>query len=123
MVYVNSIKRLILKRIFGVSRGFCFLYRYSYLCIMKDINHIKSLLDNNQPDAAIDLLLSIINNNNECEETYFLLGNAYSKKNQWRDAISSYCKAIDINPNSKAKIALTRLQEIMEFYNHDLYNP
>ena len=38
MVYVNSIKRLILKRIFGASRGFCFLYTHFWLLLQYEQN-------------------------------------------------------------------------------------
>lgn len=38
-------------------------------------------------------------------------------------AINDYLAAIDINPESKAVQALKATNEILDFYNKDLYNP
>ncbi len=90
---------------------------------MIDLRQVRTLISNNQAQTAIDELNNIINLATDCDEAYFLLGNAYNKLGNHKEAISAYCKAIEINPNSPAKIALTQIREIMDFFNHDLYNP
>ena len=85
--------------------------------------HIKELIDNNETDKAISLLNQIIEKDKTCDEAYFLLGNAYCKKNAWQQALNAYCQAIDINPESPATTAYQHIQEILSFFNHDLYNP
>ena len=87
------------------------------------MNHIKELLNNNNTDKAIELLSLAIANNPHCDEAYVLLGNAHCKKNDWQQAMNAYCQAIELNPESPAVMAYKHLQEIMDFFNHDLYNP
>ena len=87
------------------------------------MEHIKYLLNNNDIDKAIKMLKQIIKSNNDSDEAYFLLGNAYCKKNDWQQAINAYCQAIELNPESPALMGYKHLQEIMDFFNHDLYNP
>ena len=41
----------------------------------------------------------------------------------WRLALNSYSEAMELNPASPAKDAYDSVMEILEFYNHDLYNP
>lgn len=90
---------------------------------MNNLDNIRELISNNNLEQAINELNSIIENNKSCDEAYFLLGNAHSKNNNWREAINAYCKAIEINPDSPACVAYQHIIEIMDFFNHDLYNP
>ncbi len=39
------------------------------------------------------------------------------------DAMSDYAAAADLDPSSPAAAALEMARDIMDFYNHDLYNP
>lgn len=90
---------------------------------MNNLDEIKQLLQDNKTDVAIALLENITSENNRDDEAYFLLGNAYSKKNAWQQALNAYCQAIEINPESPARLAYNHIQEILSFFNHDLYNP
>ncbi|MGM9823868.1 MAG: tol-pal system YbgF family protein [Muribaculaceae bacterium] len=54
---------------------------------------------------------------------YYLLGNAYRQKSDWRKAINNYNRAVQLNPDGPAKTALQTANEILDFFNHDLYNP
>lgn len=87
------------------------------------MDRIKELLNNNDIDKAIELLELSIADNKNCDEAYFMLGNAYCKKNNWQQAMNAYCQAIELNPESPAQMAYNHLQDIMKFFNHDLYNP
>ena len=87
------------------------------------MEHIKELLNNNEINKAIEALQQIINSDSKCDEALFLLGNAYCKKNAWQQAMNAYCQAIEINPESPALMAYNHLQDIMNFFNTDLYNP
>ncbi len=90
---------------------------------MKDLNKINDLIQNNDIEQAITTLNSFIADNPKCDEAYFLLGNAYCKKNAWREALNAYCQAIDLNPNGPARMAYEHIIEILDFFHHDLYNP
>lgn len=90
---------------------------------MNSLDDIKSLLQNNQTDIAIAQLEKLTIAKHDDDEIFFLLGNAYCKKNDWQQALNAYCKAIEINHDSPARLAYEHIQEIMSFFNHDLYNP
>ena len=53
---------------------------------------------------------------------YYILGNAYRKKGDWQGAINNYLEAMDINPNSPAKQAYEMANDILDFFNKDMYN-
>ena len=89
----------------------------------QQIENIKALINNNNLSEAIDQLNALIEENKTNDELYLLRGNAYRKLNNWKNAMSDYCKAIDINPNSDAVQAYQAAQDIMNFFNKDLYNP
>ena len=56
------------------------------------------------------------------DELFYLLGNAWRKKGNWQMAMNNYLEALDLNPESPAKQALEIAQEILAFYNKDMYN-
>ncbi|MBO6223661.1 MAG: tetratricopeptide repeat protein [Bacteroidales bacterium] len=53
---------------------------------------------------------------------YYILGNAYRKMGDWQGAINNYLEAIDINPQSPAKQAYDMANDILNFFNKDMYN-
>ena len=56
-------------------------------------------------------------------EDYYQQGNAYRKQGLWHEAINSYTKAIELDPDSPAVAAREMLDDIMNFYCKDMYNP
>ena len=91
-----------------------------YIMTLEDI---KLILDGNDVEMAINALSEYINNNPTSDEAYFMRGNAYRRLNDWKNAINNYCEAMSINPDSPATEAYNAIQEILGFYNTDLYNP
>lgn len=83
---------------------------------------IKQLINEGKTDEAICLLNEYIQNNASSDEAYYLRGNAYRKKGDVRQALNNYLTAMDLNPDSPAKVAHDALIRIMEFYNKDMYN-
>ena len=51
-----------------------------------------------------------------------MLGNAYRKKGDWQGAINNYLMAMELNPESPAVNAYKMANEILDFYNKDMYN-
>lgn len=84
---------------------------------------IRQLIEDNRTAEAIEALAAMIEENANDDELYFLRGNAYRKHNDWRNAMSDYCRATEINPESPAAEAYRAAVEILNFYNTDLYNP
>ncbi len=64
-----------------------------------------------------------ISGNPRDEEAYVERGQIHWALGHRREALSDYLKAIDINPESRARHLLEHVQAILSFYNKDLYNP
>ena len=81
------------------------------------------LLSEGRIDEAIASLQEFIASSEiPSDRAYYLLGNAYRKKGDWQGAINNYLEAMEINPESPAKNAYSIANEILDFYNKDMYN-
>ena len=86
-------------------------------------NRIKVLLDEDKADDAISLLERFRAEGGSMDDTlFYLLGNAWRKKGNWQMAMNNYLEAVHINPDSPARQALDIANEILDFYNKDMYN-
>lgn len=86
------------------------------------MDKIKKMIEEGEIEEVIILLNDYLIHHPESDEAYFLRGNAYSKKSDFRQALNNYLSAIDLNPESPAKQAHVMLMKIMEFHNTDMYN-
>lgn len=86
------------------------------------MDSVKKLIEEGEVEQVILLLDNYILQHPASDEAYYLRGNAYSKKGDFRQALNNYLSAMDINPESPAKQAHSMLMKIMEFYNKDMYN-
>ena len=83
---------------------------------------VEKLISNGQYDDALRKLDAVIDITPDAELLYTrgrLLWNLGRKT----EAMSDYAAAVDIDPSSPAATALQMTRDIMDFYNHDLYNP
>ena len=84
---------------------------------------IRALLEDHRPDEAIASLEAWRAGGGEMDDTlFYLLGNAWRKKGNWQMAMNNYLEALNINPDSPAKQALNMANDILDFYNKDMYN-
>ncbi|MCR5679011.1 MAG: tetratricopeptide repeat protein [Prevotella sp.] len=56
-------------------------------------------------------------------QEWYQRGNEYRRQQQWHDAINCYIEAIRLDPDSPAVEAKKMLDDIMNFYCKDMYNP
>lgn len=56
-------------------------------------------------------------------EEFYQKGNEYRRKGDWKHAIDCYLEAIERDPDSPAVEAKRMLDDILNFYNKDAYNP
>ena len=56
-------------------------------------------------------------------EEYYQIGNQHRRNGNYQEAINAYMEAVDIDPQSPAAHALRMLQDIMNYYCKDMYNP
>ena len=56
-------------------------------------------------------------------DEYYRLGNEYRRQGNWQLALNNYMEAIEIDPESPAVEAKKMLDDILNFYHKDAYNP
>lgn len=83
------------------------------------LDEIKKL----PPEEAIPLLDDYISSHPDDDEALTLRGLRHWALNHRQLAINDYLAAMEINPESKAKMALQYANSILDYYNKDLYNP
>ncbi len=84
---------------------------------------ITALLQEDKADEAIAALETFRSGGGVMDDSlFYLLGNAWRKKGNWQMAMNNYLEAIHLNPESPAAQALEIAEEILSFYNKDMYN-
>ena len=56
-------------------------------------------------------------------EEHYKKGNEYRQQGNWQMAINNYLEAIALDPESPAVEAKKMLDDILNFYHKDYYNP
>ncbi len=56
-------------------------------------------------------------------DEYYKLGNEYRRRGDWKHAIDNYLEAIELDPQSPAVEAKQMIDDILNFYCKDIYNP
>ena len=56
-------------------------------------------------------------------EEYYQLGNEYRRQGSWQMRLNNYLEAIALDPESPAVQAKQMLDDILNFYHKDYYNP
>ncbi len=82
----------------------------------------KILYERGAEEAIAEANSYIASSAADLDGAYYILGNAYRKKGDWQGAINNYLRAMEINPNSPAKQAYQMANDILDFFNKDMYN-
>jgi tetratricopeptide (TPR) repeat protein len=94
---------------------------------MKTIQEIKEMLSRSEGQEALQAANEIVENKSVSRETlanaYYLRGNAYRQQGNVRMALNSYLESMDLDPDGPAAEAYRHIQELLDFYNKDYYNP
>ena len=56
-------------------------------------------------------------------DEYYKLGNEYRRRGDWKHAIDNYLEVIELDPQSPAVEAKQMIDDILNFYCKDIYNP
>jgi len=56
-------------------------------------------------------------------EAYYEQGNRHRREGNFQAALNSYMEAVAIDPESPAATAKEMLEDILNFYCKDMYNP
>lgn len=90
---------------------------------MELLESIRNIISQGRVDEAIGMLDELLQDDfPQKDEAYYLLGNAYRKQGNWQQALNNYRYAVDINPDSPAGEARRMVNDILDFYNKDMYN-
>ena len=85
------------------------------------------MLSRSEGDEALNAASEIIESNGVSKETlanaYYLRGNAYRQNGNVRMALNSYLESMELDPDGPAAEAYRHIQELLDFYNKDYYNP
>lgn len=84
---------------------------------------IRKAIDEGDLESALSLVNDALRKEPEDAELLYLRGNVFLKKGSWHDALGSFLESEHIDPQGPAREAREMLDEIMNFYNKDLYNP
>lgn len=88
-----------------------------------NIQELKALIEPMDADEAIRNINIYLEEHPEDDEALTLRGMRLWSQGRRAQAINDYLSAIRSNPHSKARQALKAANEILDFYNKDLYNP
>lgn len=90
------------------------------------IAELKDKIKGLPGEEAVGVLTDFIDANPEAEgldEAYTMRGMKYWGMQKRSAAINDYLAAIRLNPESRAVQALKATNDILDYYNKDLYNP
>ena len=71
----------------------------------------------------LDALIAAGGDDKTMASHYYERGLLHWRLGKRGDAMSDYNRAVDLDPTSPAVQALSMAQDIMDYYNTDLYNP
>lgn len=83
----------------------------------------KQISEGTAPDDGIAMLTEYIAAHPDDDEALTVRGMRHWSRGERSLAINDYLAAIRINPGSRAGLALKATNEILDYYNKDLYNP
>lgn len=84
--------------------------------------HIIQATDEGRLDDATQLINDALRQHPDNAYLIYLKGNICMKRGQWGQAISMFLQAENIDPQCPAAQARRMLNDIMNFYNKDMYN-
>lgn len=85
--------------------------------------HINNALEANDLAKAEVLLQQCSKAETTHDATlYYLKGKLHMKHSQWGKAMSAFKQSETLDPNGPAKECRLMLEDIMAFYNKDMYN-
>ncbi len=87
------------------------------------MDQIKQWIDEGRTDDAIELLDVYLTAHPDSDEALYLRGRAHRKAGRTREALNDYLASAALNPDGPAARAYRMEIEILDFYDHNLYNP
>ncbi len=86
------------------------------------MKQIYNLIHLGKNIEALNLINAEIELETENDELYYLRGKIHQRMHNWKEAIENYQQAVFLNKQSPATEALKYINNILSFYNKDIYN-
>ena len=86
------------------------------------IDKIYDALNDNRLEDAQYLVHSAFEKSKPDATLFYLQGKIFMKRSQCSLSINSFLKSEELEPNGPARECLYMLNDIMNFYNKDMYN-
>lgn len=83
---------------------------------------IYNALSTNQTDEALGLIQKEIEVSGPDSTLLYLRGKVHMKHSQWSKAMTCFLQAEELDPEGPARQCRLMLNDIMDFYNKDMYN-
>lgn len=88
------------------------------------ITEIEKLIEANRLEEALEILDSIQTDSSGTIKVHLLKSQIYQKKADWAGVINECNTILEIDPkNIEARSGVTMAQNILGFFNPDLFNP
>ena len=87
------------------------------------LTEVRKKIEGLSGSEAVEVLTAYLADHADDDEALTLRGMKYWGMEKRSAAINDYLEAIRLNPESKAVQALKAANEILDYYNKDLYNP
>lgn len=87
------------------------------------LTEVRKKIEGLSGSEAVEVLTAYLADHPDDDEALTLRGMKYWGMEKRSAAINDYLEAIRLNPESKAVQALKAANEILDYYNKDLYNP
>ena len=89
-----------------------------------EIEKIKDMMTAGHLDDALAAANSaLLNGCQPAWEAYYLRGRIHWRMGDRRQAINDYHASVALNPHGPAEQALAQANEILSFFNPDIFNP
>lgn len=85
-------------------------------------DYIKKLIDEGRLTDALLSISTAIEKYDDDATLFYLKGNAYMKMSDWPNALQCFLQSEKLDPTGKAAESRQMLEDILNFFNKDMYN-
>lgn len=93
---------------------------------MKNLEEIKQLLHDSASEEVLSATADYLEqpaDDATMAEVYYLRGNAYRQKGNWKKAMNCYLQSAELQPDGPAAESYKNAEEVLAYYHKDYYNP
>lgn len=90
---------------------------------MESLQHINELLRSNRIEEALNEANRAVEATPGSAMALYTRGKIYWRMGKKAEAMTDYTASLAIDPEGPAAIALQQAQEVVHYYNPDLFNP